>query len=85
MHNLVSSSSDKLGCTCLLKWLHEQFLFSGCFHHVNHVPMNVLNPKVVVNFHILLVLEFHDFKPASLGVIVLASSMSVSVLLSELI
>jgi hypothetical protein len=42
-------------------------------------PVNVLNTKVVVNFHILLVLEFHDFRPASLGIIVFASSISVSV------
>ena len=42
-------------------------------------PANVLNTKVVDNFHILLVLEFHDFRPASLGVIPFASFLSVSV------
>jgi hypothetical protein len=42
-------------------------------------PVNVLNTKVVVNFHILLVLEFYDFRSASLGIIVFANSISVSV------
>ena len=41
-------------------------------------PVNVLNTKVVVNFHILVVLEFHDSRPASLGVIAFESSISVS-------
>jgi hypothetical protein len=30
--------------------------------------INVLNTEVIDNFHILPVLEFHDFRPASLGV-----------------
>jgi hypothetical protein len=30
--------------------------------------VNVLNTKVVGNFHVLLFLEFHDFRPAGWGV-----------------
>jgi len=41
--------------------------------------VNVLNTKVVDNFHILLVLEFHDFSPAGLGVMPFPSSLSVSI------
>jgi hypothetical protein len=41
--------------------------------------MNVLNTKVVDNFHVLNVLEFHDFRLASLGVIPFASFLSFSV------
>ena len=41
--------------------------------------VNVLNTKVVVNLHILFVLEFHDFRPAGLGVMPFPSSLSVSV------
>ena len=33
------------------------------------LSVDVVNRKVVDNFHILLVLEFHDFMPTSLGVI----------------
>jgi hypothetical protein len=44
--------------------------------------VNMLYTKVVVNFHILLVLEFHDFRPANLRVIDFTISRSVSVLLS---
>jgi hypothetical protein len=36
--------------------------------------VNMLYTKVVVNFHVLLVLEFHDFRPANLRVIDFASS-----------
>ena len=42
-------------------------------------PENVLNTKDVVNFHILLVLEFHDFRPDRLGVIDFTSCILVSV------
>ena len=42
-------------------------------------PVNVLNTKVTDNFHVLIVLEFHDFRPASLGVIPFAIFLSVSV------
>ena len=38
--------------------------------------MNVLNAKVVDKFHILLVLKFHDFRPAGLGVIDFISLLS---------
>jgi hypothetical protein len=41
--------------------------------------VNVLNIKVVDNFHLLIVLEFHDFRPAGLRVIDFTSSLSVSV------
>jgi len=41
--------------------------------------VNVLNTKVVDNFHILLVLEFHDFRPTGLGFMPFPSSLSVSV------
>jgi len=41
--------------------------------------VNVLNTKVVDNFHILLVLEFHDFSPAGLGVMPFPSSLPVSI------
>ena len=44
--------------------------------------VNILYTKVVDNFHILLVLEFHDFRPANFRIIDFASSQSVSVLLS---
>jgi len=29
----------------MLKWLHEQFLLSGCFHHINHVPRECVKYK----------------------------------------
>jgi hypothetical protein len=38
--------------------------------------MNVINPKVLDNFHILLVLKFHDFRPTGLGVIDFISFLS---------
>jgi hypothetical protein len=44
--------------------------------------MNMLYTKVVANFDVLLVLEFHDFWPVNLRVIDFASSQSVSILLS---
>ena len=37
---------------------------------------DILNTKVVDNFLILLVLKFHDFRPAGLGVIDFASLLS---------
>ena len=37
--------------------------------------IDMLNTKVVDNFLILLVLKFHDFRPASLGVIDFTSSL----------
>ena len=39
--------------------------------------INVLNTQVVDNFHVLLVLEFHDFRADSLGVIGFTCSLSV--------
>ena len=39
--------------------------------------VNVFNTKVVDNFHVLLVLEFHDFRPDGLGVIGFTISVSV--------
>jgi len=39
----------------------------------------VLNTNFVDNLHILLVLEFHDFMPAVLGVTCFVSSLSVSI------
>jgi hypothetical protein len=41
--------------------------------------VNVLNTKVVGNFHVLLFLEFHDFRPAGLGVMSFTISLSISV------
>ena len=41
--------------------------------------VKVLNTKVVYNLHILLVLGFHDFRAAGLGVIGFVSSLSVSI------
>ena len=41
--------------------------------------VNVSNTKVVVNFHILFVLEFPDFRSAGFGVMPFPSSLSVSV------
>ena len=38
--------------------------------------VNVVNTKVVYNFLILLFLQFHDFRPAGLGVIDFISFMS---------
>jgi hypothetical protein len=58
----------------MLKWLHEQFLLSGFFIILIMFSVNMLYAKVVDNFHILLVLEFHDFRPANLRVIDFASS-----------
>ena len=37
--------------------------------------INVVNTTVVYNFLILLILKFHDFRPASLGVIDFTSSL----------
>jgi hypothetical protein len=58
----------------MLKWLHEQFLLSGFFIMLIMFSMNMLYAKVVDNFHILLVLAFHDFRLANLRVIDFASS-----------
>jgi hypothetical protein len=44
--------------------------------------VNMSYTKVVANFHVLLVLEFYDFRPTNLRVIDFASAQSVSVLLS---
>ena len=38
--------------------------------------VDMLNTKVVYNFLILLVLKFHDFRPAGLGVIDFTSLLS---------
>ena len=38
--------------------------------------VDMLNAKVVANFLILLVLKFHDFRPAGLGVIDFKSLLS---------
>ena len=40
------------------------------------LSVDVVNRKVVDNFHILLVLEFHDFRPASLGVMNFTNSLT---------
>jgi hypothetical protein len=37
---------------------------------------NVMNTKVVANFHVFLVLEFHDHRPDSFGVMLPAISLS---------
>jgi hypothetical protein len=37
---------------------------------------NVVNTKVVANFHVLLVLEFHDHRPDIFGVMLPVSSLS---------
>ena len=66
----------------MLKWLHEQFLLSGFLIMLIMFSMNILYTKVAANFHVLLVLEFHDFSHDNLRVIDFASSQPVSVLLS---
>ena len=66
----------------MLKWLHELFLLSGFFTMLFIFSVNILYTKVVDNFHVLLVLEFHDFRAANLRVIDFASSHSISILLS---
>jgi hypothetical protein len=65
----------------MLKWLHEQFLLSRFFIMIIIFSRNMLFTKVVANFHICFVLEFHDFSPANLRVIDFVNFQSVSVLL----
>jgi hypothetical protein len=38
--------------------------------------VNGMNTKVVANFHIMLALNYHDHRPNSFGVMLLASSLS---------
>ena len=41
--------------------------------------VNVLNTKVVDNFHVLLFLKFNEFRPAGLGVMPFPITLSVSI------
>ena len=63
----------------MLKWLHEQFCLVAVFIMLIMFSIIVLNIKVVENFHVFLVLKFHDFRPACLGFMPFPSSLSVSV------
>ena len=47
-------------CSCCCS---DNFLMQMMFY------VNMLNTKVVDNFLILIILKFHDFRPAGLGVI----------------
>ena len=53
----------------LLLWLHIQFCGGDIFVIQMMFSVDMLNTKVVDNFCILLVLKFHDFRPAGVGVI----------------
>ena len=54
---VVNNINGKCRVISLLLWL--QMMFS----------IDMLNTKVVDNFLILIILKFHDFRPAGLGVI----------------
>ena len=60
----------------LLLWLHAQFCCGDIFVMQMMFYVYMLNTKVVDNFLILLVLKFHDFRPAGLGVIDFISLLS---------
>ena len=51
------------------KWLHVQFCGGDIFVIQMMFSVNMVNTKVVDNFLVLLVLNFHDFGPDGLGVI----------------
>ena len=53
----------------LLLWLHVQFCAGDIFVMLMIFSVDMLNRKVIDNFFILLVLKFHDLRPAGLGVI----------------
>ena len=57
------------GCMCIF-YCDDNFMMQMMFY------VNVWNTKVVDKFLILLVLKFHDFRPASLGVIDFTSLLS---------
>jgi len=60
----------------LLLWLHVQFCVGDIFMMQTMFSVDIMNTKVVYNFLILLVINFHDFRHAGLGVIDLTSLVS---------
>ena len=64
----VSKTSETSNCY-ILKWLHVQFYGGDIFVMQMMFSIDMWTTKVVDNFLILLVLKFHDFRPAGLGVI----------------
>ena len=65
MH-IVVSLLKMASCICGGDIFMMQMMFS----------IDMLNTKVVDNFHVLLVLKFYDFRPAGLGVIDFISLLS---------
>ena len=67
--HLVIESSEAPLCLCAEKACIYSFCVGDIFVMEIMFYVDMLNTKVVDNFLILLVLEFHDFSPAGLGVI----------------
>ena len=73
---LLVESSDESLCLCAENGCMYSLCGGDIFVMQMMFSLNVVNTKVVDNFLILLVLKFHNFRPASLGVIDFRSLLS---------
>jgi len=73
---LLVESSDKSLCVCAENGCMYHFCGGDIFMMQMMFSIDMLNTKVVYNFLILLILKFHDFRPAGLGVIDFRSFLS---------
>jgi len=67
--HLVIESSENPFCLCAENGCMYSFCGGDIFMMQMMFSIDMLTTKVVYNFLILLVLTFHDFRPAGLGVI----------------
>jgi hypothetical protein len=74
---LICSNKMKGECNIpLLLGCMYSFGYAIIFMMQMMFSMNLVNTKVVANFHILLFLKFHDHRPDSFGVIPPSNSLS---------
>ena len=73
---LLVESSDEPLCVCVENGCMYNFCGGDIFMMQMMFSVNVVNTKVVDNFLILHFLNFHDFRPAGLGVIDFKSLLS---------
>ena len=73
---LLVESSDEPLCVCVENGCMYSFYGGDIFMMQMMFSVDKLNTKVVDNFLILLILKFHDFRPAGLRVIDFTSLLS---------